>query len=165
MAGVVTASLVVQFGDTDSEQYTLQAEVDARDDGFNKGVTQFLPGDSPAFLVYKSPELTLSFEQSTGNRSSLGSVTIPQEEFLVFANENTAQLSKPPEGSVTLKRLAGVSGAVLNRQEVRIPEKGVAVYKATYNARAYAYRMTGIPTSLQGETSFPVVVVIIGTAL
>lgn len=164
MAGVVTTSIVIQFGDEDSEQYHLTAEVDSRLDGFNKGNTKFIPGDSPAILVYRSPELSLQLIASTGSLGSLGTGTIDVEEYLIFANEATAQLSKPPQGSVTLKRLSGPTGARVVGKEVVLSQAGVGVYKANYKAKYDAYRLKNVPTTLNGETSFPVVIVIIGTA-
>lgn len=164
MAGVVTTSLVVQFGSQGDAQYHLSAEIDSREDGYNGGETSFIPGDQPVFLVYKSDELALTLESSTGGTQSYASGTIEQEEWLTFADEKTKSLNKPPSGSVTLKYFAGVSGATVVGDQVTLPSKGVAVYRATYNAKFLAYRMTNIPTTLGGESSFPVVIVITGIA-
>ena len=165
MAGVVTTSLVVQFGSADdAANYHLSAEIDSREAGFNKGVTSFLPGDNPAFLVYKTEELSLQFYHSTGGKTSLGTVIIPQDEFIVFAEQKEVQLSKPPSGGVSLTLYGGKTGAKVTGQSVSLPEKGTAVYRATYNAKAYAYKLTGIPLTIDGKSSFPVVVVIVGTA-
>jgi len=165
MAGAVTTSLVVQFGSlTDSSSYYLSAEIDSRPTGKNKGVTSFLPGDSPYYIVYKSAALSLAITQSTGSSSAKGYEDIDQEEYIIFANENKKSLGKTPQGTVTLKYLAGVAGATVKGTDVVLPSSGVGVYIATYKARGYLYQMTGIPTTLEGETSFPVVAVIVGTA-
>jgi len=164
MAGVITTSLVVQFGSEGDAQYHLSAEIDSREDGFNGGETSFIPGDSPIFLVYKSDELSLTLESSTGGTQSYASGTIEQEEWLIFANEKTRSLNKPPAGNVTLKYYAGVNGASVVGDQITLPTKGLAVYRATYDAKFLAYKMTNIPTTLNGATSFPVVIVITGTA-
>lgn len=163
MAGIVTTSLVVQFG-AGSDSYHLSAEIDSRTDGFNGGSTSFIGGDSPAFLVYKDTELSLAFIASTGGVQQIGSGTIQQEEWLVFANEKTKSLAKPPTGTVTLTRYGGTSGATVVGSNVTLPSQGVAVYKAVYNANYTAYKLTNIPTTINGESTFQVIVVITGTA-
>jgi hypothetical protein len=167
MAGAITTSLVVQFGSDTDDSYTLSAEIDSRVEGFNKGNTSFLPGDSPYYLVYKSPELTLSTVQSTGNSVNSGTTDIDVVEYITFANSKTQNLSKPPVGSVTLTQLASVgTPGTLSRdgQTLYYAEPAIAVVKAEYTTRPSVYRMTGIPTTLGGETTFPVVVVITGVA-
>lgn len=165
MAGVVTTSIVVQFGsEEDADKYILKAEIDSREDGYNKGNTSFQPGDSPYILVYKSPELSLSFEVSTGNLSSRGNEPVEQSEYPVFANVQTVDLAYPPTGSVNLKHLAGKTGATVSGSTISLPEPDIAVYKADYDATAYVYQLVGIPTELKGETSFPVVIFITGTS-
>lgn len=166
MAGTVTTSLVVQFGDTGDEQYHLTAEIDSRPTGFNGGNTTFIGGDSPVFLVYKSPELSLSFITSRGGIQSAGTGVETVEEWLIFANEKTKSLSKPPKpnSNVTLEFYGGVPNAQAVGQEVTLSTPGVAVYKATYETNFYAYRMTNIPVTINNDTSFQVIVVITGTA-
>jgi hypothetical protein len=164
MAGVVTTSIVVQFGTEGDAAYHLSAEIDSREDGYNGGETSFIGGDSPVFLVYKSDELSLSFVSSTGGVQNHASGTIEQQEWLIFADEKTKSLSKPPTGSVTLEHFAGTTGGTVVGSDVTLPAKGVAVYRATYDAKFLAYKMTNIPTTLKGESAFPVVIVVTGIA-
>lgn len=165
MAGVVTTNLIVQFGSPEDAQFFLQAEIDGRDDGLNGGRTQFLPGDQPWFLVYRSPVLDLTFEASSGNVFRGGSELIEQSEFITFARTTEASLSKLPEGAVTFTKLAGTgpSSPTVIDEKLTVPDPIVAVYKAVYNARADNCQLRNVPLNLAGETSFPVVVVIIGT--
>ena len=162
----VTTSLVVQFGsDTDAASYTLTAELDSRPDGLNGGNTSFVGGDSPFFLVYKSDDLALSFITTQGGIRSSGTVTTEVTQWVTFTNSKSVRLSKPPLGSVSLEHFGGDTGANVVGEDVVLSEPGVAVYKATYDSKAYAYQMTNIPTTINGETSFQVVVVITGTAV
>ena len=165
MAGVVTTNIVVQFGsEDDADKYHLSAEIDSREDGYNKGKTSFIPGDSPYLLIYKSDELSLSFDVSTGGLSSRSSELIAVDDFVTFANSDQEDVSKPPSGGVTLKRIAGSPGATISNMTISLPEPDVAVWKASYATRAYVYQLVGIPTELEDETSFPVVVFITGTS-
>jgi hypothetical protein len=166
MAGVVTTNIVVQFGNEGDQQYFLEAEIDSRDTGLNGGRTNFLPGDAPYFLVYKSPELVLTFETSSGSIASGGSEIIDVTEYVIFAKESEARLSKYPVSGVSWTKLAGsgASAPTVSGVDLSIPNTEVSVWKATYQTRAYIYRLNGVPLTLAGETSFPVVIVVIGTA-
>ena len=72
----VTASLVVTFGSDAEDDALLIAEVDNRDlsdGGLNNGRTQFLPGDTVAYLVYKHKLSTTEHKVSAGSVSAGGS--------------------------------------------------------------------------------------------
>jgi hypothetical protein len=163
MAGIVTTSLVVQFGSESlADKYHLSAEIDSRPDGLNGGNTTFVGGDSPIFLVYASSELNLSFVQSVGSQSPAGTGTVDVDEWITFANEKTSSLSKYPNGTVSLEHFAGDTTGKVVGNTVVLDKPGVAVYKATYTAAYTAYKMTSIPLEINDETSFPVIVVITG---
>ena len=165
MAGVVTTSLVVQFGlGTDEDNNFLSAEIDSRPEGYNGGNTSFLAGDSPVFLVYRSEGLTLSFVSSKGSIAYVGTGQIEVDEYITLANEKTGSLPKPPLGPVTMTHFGGTVGATIVGLEVVLPAVGTAVYRVQYSASFLAYRMSGIPAIFNGETTFPVVVVVTGTA-
>lgn len=166
---VVTTSIVVQFGTDDgaAADRHLSAEIDDREDGFNKGVTSFKPGDSPYILIYSDAGMVLSILPSTGSMNSKGTTLVEFTEYATFANETEFELSKPPKGSVTLTHVAGRVGASASGQTVKLTGNPtgnfVSVYRCEYLAEARVYQLTGIPLTLGGETSFPVVVLIVGT--
>lgn len=161
----VTTSIVVQFSTTGSSGI-LTAEIDSREAGFNSGKTSFQPGDQPAFLIYKSADVTIqSIEPSAGNIADLGAGLEPIEELLTFANATEATLQKPISGALTYKWLGNNLGApvVVGDNLIRVPTKGVGVLKVNYNAPWLAKRLSGLPTVLNGETEYSVLIVITGT--
>lgn len=142
----ITTSLVVSFGDPDDAlEGHLSAEIDARPEGFNKGVTSFIPGDSPAYLVYKTPNVVITQIATAGSISSIGSVQVEVSEIVTFAKTREGSLSKPPLGGVSWTPYGGsgytpsVSGTKLT-----VPEPIIAVYKAVFTTLALAYRIVGV---------------------
>jgi hypothetical protein len=180
----VTASIVVQFGDeaTAAAGYFLTAEIDSRPEGKNGGRTSFLPGQTAYFLVYASPELTvtgLATYTPTGgaNPINLGSGAEPNggdayievEEFLTFANSSEANLSKLPDAQSNdlVITVVGSNGALGTRTvtgtKVYYPTPVTAVLKATYTTKARVWSLSS-PQSMAGLTTFPIVAVMTGTA-
>ena len=170
MAGAV-ASLVVQFGSEEAAQYMLQAEVDGRDasdGGLNKGKTNFIPGDEVYFLVYKSTELgtpVLSHTlPSPGTVTSAGSGSIEVDEFVTFANATEASLPHPANnGAVSISLMPGSTAPGLKQlgDKLVTSEPALAVVRVTYTSNYLAYRISGVPETLDGHTSFPVVIMIL----
>lgn len=160
----VTASIVVQFT-SEGAAGLLNAEIDSREDGFNAGKTSFQPGDSPAFLIFKSSDVNIvSIEPSAGNIASLASGLLDVEEFLTFANKTEANLSKPISGALTAKWLGNNLGVpqVVGDNLVRVPTQGVGVLKVSYKAPFLARRLSGLPSVLNGETEYQVLILITG---
>lgn len=164
----VTTSLVVQFGsESDAENFFLSAEIDSRSDGFNNGVTTFLPGDSPYYLVYKSAELSLTTVTTSGTIASAGTTSIPITEFKTFAGSKTQSLSKPPNGSVSVNVLASVGAPgtpTVSGTSLSFNEAATAVVKVSYTTTPSVFQLINVPTSLGGESSFPVVIYIVGSS-
>jgi hypothetical protein len=162
---VVKTSIVVQFTTADAGGH-LSAEIDSRPDGYNKGNTNFVPGDSPAFLVFKSSNVTIvSVEPSAGSIVSLaGGNFLVENEMMHFAKETEASLGKPITGALTSKWLGNDLGAVtvVGDMKVRVADTGVGVLKTSYNSPFLAYRLTGLPTTLNGEASYEVLILITG---
>lgn len=163
--GEITTSLVVEFT-TGEEDGLLTAEVDGFETGLNGGDTSFVPGDSPGFLIYKSSNVIIdSITPSVGSISNLGSAFTPEpiEDFLTFTDSRTASVNKPIYSGFTSKWLGNNLGAV-TRSEVNVTaaNNGVGVLKVSYNSFYSQHRLTNVPTVLNGETSFPVVIYIIG---
>ncbi len=165
MANVVTTSLVVQFN-TSGASGLLNAEIDSRPAGYNKGKTSFNPGDAPVFLVFKSSDVEIdSIEPSAGTIGDEQGGTVEVTEMLEFANVTEATLQKPVDGgSIVAKWLGNSLGTpvLVGDTKITVPNSGVAVLKVTYQSRFTAHRLNGIPTALNGETEFEVLIVITG---
>lgn len=168
----IVASLVIEFNDPSSgdDGFSMTAELDSREEGYNAGNTQFVAGDSPAFLVYKSPEITINSIRTTidlvgGSVLYQGSGIENIVEFLKFAEEARANLRRPPFGAVTLEYASGDVRTPSNRGGiVTLSASGLSVFKATYATQFLAYKLIGAPSSLLGELDFPVIVYIKGSS-
>ncbi len=166
MANLITTSLVVQFGQTD--RGILTAEIDDRVTGYNSGDAQFAPGEEPAFLIFKTSNVALdSIAPSSGSILFLSNtVNITKDEFINFEDSKTANTAYPVTANFTYQWIGNSLGAVTvgSEQNLTAATKGVAVLKVTYTSQAMARRLTGVPITLGGETSFPVLIYIVGTA-
>jgi membrane-associated protease RseP (regulator of RpoE activity) len=153
--GTITTSLVINFTDpNDQGGGVLQAEIDSRPDGWNGGNTSFIIGDSPAFLVYKTSNVSTTMIQTDGSISAIGSAVITISEYITFAKSNTSNLAKPPNGSVSFSLIGGTGGPLtVIGTTVSTPSPIFAVYKAVYTTTALGYRLVG--------ASDPVVLIVI----
>jgi hypothetical protein len=160
----ITASIVVNFDAGDAEGI-LTAEIDGRENGLNGGETSFRPGDSPAFLVYKSPNVQVNeIVASAGSISNLGLGSSEESELISFANVREASPRKPISSGLSTKWLGNNGGTVsLQNGKLTIPNKAVAVLKADYVSDYNAYRLKNVPEELNGETSFDIVIYISGS--
>lgn len=167
MANVVTASIVVDF-DAGEGEGILLAEVDAFPSGLNQGNTTFAPGESPGFLVYRSSNVVIdSITSSHGSISSLGGGTTPDPiiDDLIYTDDKKAQVQYPIYSGFSAKALgSNFDPGTISHDEVSvsIENQVVSVIRATYTSYFSKYRLTGIPDSLNGETSFPVVILVTG---
>ena len=161
MANPITTSIVINFNaQTDS---ILKAEIDDRttaEGGYNGGGTSFVPGDEPAFLLYKSDNVTvLAKLVSEGTLQTLGTPTIRKTEQLQFANEKSASLSYPYVGGFTVVRASpGMPTGTLNGNNYVLSSQAVGIVEVSYITRAEAIRVRSAGGDL------PVVVYIEGTA-
>lgn len=163
--GKVTTSIVVSFADPNqSKSYHLSAEIDARPDGLNRGITSFVIGDSPIYLVYKSSAVTITQTTTAGGISGAGSgIVVPVVETVTFVKSNTASLSKPPSGAVSWRHIGGdVATLRVSETTVTASSPILSVYQATYNAVASAYRLSGV-SAINGVPNVTVIVFIEGT--
>ena len=149
----------------------LTAEVDARPDGFNGGKTSFTQGDSPVFLVFKTSDVTIdSIKPSAGAIQPLGAGNFLVEQDLQFVDNSGVVLSKPISGSFLTQKWLGVDLGTLSlvgQTSVvtsNPPGDTPGVNRVTFNSQFQAYRIANINVPLNGETEFPVVVLIKGTA-
>ena len=170
---------VVQFGTGSDDPYSnlhLSAEIDdreANEGGLNGGDTDFAPGDTAVFLVYKSSTITLkSPVASAGSVSYDGTTTVRKTEFVTFANEPEGNLDVPAASLGTREWIGNDLGTVTLKDETTlvldsIPEGIYAgVLKITYDATATVGRLDSGPfASAHPEmTEFEIVVVVVGEA-
>ena len=172
----INASISVQFSDgTDSETAAkagayLSAEIDKRETGPNSGKTSFAPGDTVGFLVYKSDNVTLSAPVASAGSVSMGrTVNVEQEADLTFANNHEARLRVAPQGGFLETKWIGnnlgsisINGQKATVSKSSIESQKVGVAKVKYVAQATTGTITA-PVEVNGETSFSIVVLIVGT--
>ena len=165
----VTANITVSFGAeagaAEAAGSHLSAAIDDRPDGLNGGDTSFNPGDVAHFLVYKSDNVTHERPiLSAGSMNVIGGVSVTRVEDVTFANEDTATLSVPASGGVSVKWMGKNLGAIAlqpDKMTIKASAAGVAVGRVTYTARATAYGLIS-PLMVHGETNFSILVYIRG---
>lgn len=164
----VVATIVVDFtGDSGSSH--LSCEVDSRAAGLNHGRTQFRPGMPVYLLVFKTDDVEI-----TAKDASYGTLQnawlaeeekyIWVEEWLTFANTNTATLEKPYVDSFSYEWY-GRSLGVLDPagMGVTAESSGVASAKVKYRTKFIPMGITS-PPSINGKTEFNIVVYIAGVS-
>lgn len=166
--GVVTTTVTIQFTGTDG---SLTAEVDSRSDGPNNGKTSFSPGDDVYLLVRKSSDVSVVGYPSLGTVAKVGDVSgIKEKQVLTFPRTRTAELSQPPSGAVTLTWYGANLGAhtvkgktltLTGSYDHDNPPVGVALAK--YESAAESWKLSGLPSTVDGKTSYEVLVVLVGT--
>lgn len=165
-----TTSVTVNFSTSSDDADILKAEVDGREDGLNGGLSNFIPGvDAPYILVFKSSPVTIdSVDQSAGSMIDRGvnaGESFLVEDYITLADERESTLSYPVSSGWTAKWVGRAGGTISHTETtVYVPENTVGVIKVSYTANYRAYQLTGIPSTLSGETEFPVVVYITGSA-
>lgn len=148
----------------------LSAEIDKRETGINGGKTSFAPGDTVGFLIYKSDNVTLSAPVASAGTVTMGGTTnVEQEADLTFANNHIASLSVTPYGGITETKWIGnnlgeitITGRQATVDKSAIENQKVGVAKIKYVGQAITCTVTA-PLEVNGETSFSIVVLIVGT--
>lgn len=169
MASTVTASVVVQFtkGTTGG---ILTVEVDGREvseGGLNGGDTSFLPGDTVALLMYKSPTVVIDYiESSMGVLYEGVTVSVAQEEDIIFADTTEGTIKYPAGYLDSYTWLGNNLGTVTltNDNQLRIPapatgDHACGVLRVTYTSQAKVYRLQH---SDPGLTDYSVLALFIG---
>lgn len=162
----ITATIKVDFDDG-SDSDGLSAEIDGREDGYNGGKTSFQPGDDVVYLTFLDPGVSIAEQISTlGSIAKIESRSMPVEDEVSFANSRTATLKYPVTDSLVVQWMGLNPGpaALQGSRTLSLPDDGIGVAKVTYNTMFTAYRVTNIPGSVNGETSFTVLIVITGTS-
>jgi hypothetical protein len=164
------ATIVVSFGAAGGGAAAghLSAELDSREDGLNGGQTGFSPGQPAYILAYRTPNVVItSVVASAGTVTPQGTVAVTVAEELSFDDSRTATLQKPVAGAALASvEWFGTSLGALELQDdkvtVQAADKGVAVCRVTYVAVPDVYKLQS-PASINGQTDFPILVLIQGT--
>lgn len=165
MADRVTAHIVVEFGTSEADLF-MSAEVDSRPTGLNGNKTSFSPGDSVALLLFKHDLLTLvTTDVTAGSLNPIGTEYYQvTDQIITFTDDSDeTTLTYPVYDGFTYKWVGVDRGAVSvsNGNTLRKALPGIGVLKVSYRSRATAYRLYS-PTSVSGETTFPIVVLFVG---
>ncbi len=166
-----SATIVVHFGQAAGGGAAghLSAEVDGRQGGLNGGQTSFAPGQPVYILAYRTPNVTIvSIEASAGTIAAQAPVTVTVTEELNFEDERTATLSKPVAGAAlsSVEWFGANLGSLTvqdDKMTVEAPDSGVAIARVTYSVAADVYKLDS-PASINGQTDFPILVLIKGVA-
>lgn len=162
----ITANLTVTFGEEkQADNQHLSAEIDSREDGLNDGETNFMPGDTAWFLVYKSDNVAIDKVENSAGTISLGaSVSVEKTEDLMFSNTDSATISVPTNAltsSVWLGNSLGTAALQSDQTTIKIASKGVGVLRVTYSATAQPYSIKS-PATLAGYDNYAINIVITG---
>ncbi len=144
---VLTASLTIEFiTESELDSGILQAEIDARPDGMNGGVTTFYPGDNPGILLFKSPGFTRVERLSTeGSLVSHGTGNMKVREFITFSNSTSASTTKPISGGLDILQVKGQGPVDMKvvGNSVTSSKAIVAVLEVEYTTSFSEYRLSG----------------------
>jgi hypothetical protein len=164
----ITASIVVQFGASEGSSEVLQAEVDPRkpsEGGLNPD-RSFRPGDTISILIYKTAGVTnLQVQSSAVPVTANGSSSRNIEEQVQFPNEDEGSVGYPINTLNSFSWYGNNLGTLtkVDTKKVGLASAGIGVAKVNYNALYDVYRFTA-PASLNGETNFPILIVVSGDA-
>jgi hypothetical protein len=121
--------------------------------------------------VRKSSDVSVVGYPSLGTVAKVGDVSgIKEKQVLTFPRTRTAELSQPPSGAVTLTWYGANLGAhtvkgktltLTGSYDHDNPPVGVALAK--YESAAESWKLSGLPSTVDGKTSYEVLVVLVGT--
>ncbi len=161
----VESTIVVEFGEgVDSSELVvveLDGEVNLDADGKEK--TSFSPDDTPGFIVhYDETKLRIDrVECSDGSVSSGSLVTRSRVRQLSFTNTDDSQeLAHIPDGEVVFEEHGNNPAIVVDARKVKAAGQVPAIGKATYDIRCRAYRLTPPDLELEGDQTYPILVVV-----
>ena len=159
---LLTAHLVVQFSDA-TDNASVVAEVDDREDGYNFGRTTFYAGDN-VFLLLFIPEgyKVDKVLTSAGTISYVEDNTKAIDTYVPYANEDSASLSYPVGSAFTYAWLGASLGVLSNPDQFTaklpargydtvtkkaIPEYRVGVARVWYLSNCKVYKLYGVPSN------------------
>lgn len=142
-AKTITSSLSIAF--SYESTLVLKAEVDSRSDGYNKGKTSFIPGDSPYFLVYPDTAISLlQFITSEGSIADHGSSSRVVEEWVDIAYARETSLSYFPANPVVIAaRCKGSVSFSFKGDKLLASSRVVARVRVRYDANFRVYSLNG----------------------
>ena len=178
-SNVRVTTQIVQFGQgAGADPFAdlhLSAEIDDRDDGLNGGDTDFAPGDTAYFLIYKSSNITLEAPvSSAGSCAYQGTTNVQKVDFVSFANEDEGSLDVPAASIISknwIGRSLGDTSLQGDQMTLKLSAKPAGIFagvlKVTYMGEATIGALVS-PASLSDGTTeitdFEIAVVIVGTA-
>jgi hypothetical protein len=158
----VSASIVVQFGDT-AGSTMLVAELD---DLANNNKTSFLTDEIAYFTVYKHPKTIIVNTPlpTAGMVCAARAVNRTKIETLHFINTQSIELSYPPSGSVTVVRWYGNIGANFSVSgfTATITSNKPCICDVSYRAAGYLWQLYPPEIDLTETPEYPVTVLVIG---
>lgn len=163
----VSATIQVSFGTEAGADGHLSAEIDDRAGGLNGGDTEFSPGDTAYFLVFKSANVEYDTPAASAGTLVSGTVSggyVEREEDLSFADTNQASLSVPASQVVSYEWFGRSLGDLILLEDAMTLEasaSGVAVCRVKYRAPCTAHGIVS-PASLNGKTDYSILVFIRG---
>jgi hypothetical protein len=163
----VSATIQVSFGTESGADGHLSAEIDARATGLNDGDTDFAPGDTAYFLVFKSTNVEYDTPVASAGTLVSGTISggyVEREEDLSFADTHQASLSVPASQVVSYEwfgRSLGDLNLLEDAMTLEASASGVAVCRVKYRAPCTAHGIAS-PASLNGKTDYSILVFIRG---
>lgn len=159
MSNTYKTSLTIQFGES-AAGVDFSAEVDSRENGYNKGKTTFSPsapgkpGDNAYFLVFLADKFAITPYSSAGAVVYQETRLIEYTETLTFT-DSQASTSKPIE-SIAGRRWVGVNGGALTfdvgTKSIKCADGvKVAVAQISYLAKARVYYLSAPDKSVLGD--------------
>ena len=159
---MITASVVVQFGEASAAEAVLMAEVDGRDEGLNPGST-FVAGDSVYLLVHAYLVTDIAAVCSAGSIGFISRGVRSVTEQVAFADSIEASVHYPVDAITDVVWVGTDLGAVVSvgGTGVRSGVKGVGILEITYNTAYEVWRLNA-PSSINGKTIFDILSVFTG---
>lgn len=144
----------------------LSAGVDDRDAGLNNGDTQFQPGDTAWFLVYKSQNVNVDYvKASAGTVVNSGPQNFSRTEDLHFEDGDSASLPVPSSGITSVLWIGNSLGNLTlsgDEMSIKADSKGVAIARVTYMVTPESFGIVA-PTTVAGLVDFPILVLVKGS--
>lgn len=162
----VTASIVVTFGQAADDQALLIAEIDGRpasEGGTNGGRTQFLPGDSAHYLLYKHKVSKTTQRSSAGSLSFVGYGQRQIEDTINFIDTQEGSVQFPVYTLDSYEWLGNDLGtlAAVGDRDLRAAVSGLGVAVVRYTAKYEIWRLDS-PAQINGRDSFQIAILITG---
>jgi hypothetical protein len=145
----------------------LRAKIDDRPESPNAGKTRFEPGDRVYILVFASNGVTVDAQASAGSIMKVSEGSVPQTETLQFTGTDNDTLTFPAIPPLSTTWLGNNGGSLSlapgsDRKVIASQGKITGVAEVTYSAAAQIWVLSS-PASVEGKTSFPIIVSINGS--